>query len=137
MLIDDWLGSEVVVEYVGGRLLEEGTPTDIGAAKAGDEVPRKVKPGTFVLQDYDRFGVEVRTREASGPYLLPWGAILAMASAEGEPSQLRGERPEGSREAPFARASGGHGPVEQRPHAIRSGRREGRGGRVADYPPRR
>lgn len=99
MLIDSWLGNAVVVEYMGGQLLEESVLVRVGAGDATAEVPQKVKISTFILENYNQFGIEVRPQGTPEPYFLSWAAVLAIAGAEGEPSEPREERSQSSEEA--------------------------------------
>ena len=88
LLVEAWLGGTVLVEYVSGQRPEHGARRMIDTG--GDtmaEVPLMVKTARFVLENYNRFGIEVRTGEASEPQFLSWGAVLRIAGVEGEVSE--------------------------------------------------
>lgn len=83
-LVEAWLGSTVFVEYVGGQPLESGALRAISAEDSTAEAPQRVKTSFLVLENYNRYGIEVRFRDAPEPHFLPWGAVLRIASAEPE-----------------------------------------------------
>ena len=88
LLVEAWLGDTVLVEYMSGHRPENSARRGVEAG--GDtmaEAPLRVKPGWFVLENYKRFGIEVRPGEASEPQFLSWGAVLRIAGVEGEFSE--------------------------------------------------
>ena len=67
LLVEAWLGGTVLVEYVGSPLPETGTGGDTMA-----EAQPRVKTARFVLENCNRFGIEVRPTEDSKPQFLAW-----------------------------------------------------------------
>jgi hypothetical protein len=94
-------GSTVLVEYMGGQL-ENGAQRGIGAADTVAEAQLRVKTARFVLENYNRFGIEVRPNADSEPQFLSWGAVLRIAGTDQEAS----ENPEEERQE---RAGGADG----------------------------
>ena len=89
VLVEAWLGTTVFVEYVGGQPLEGEVLRRIAAENSTADTPQRVKTSFLVLENYNRYGIEVRFRGDAEPHFLPWGAVLRMAEAEGgtpEPS---------------------------------------------------
>ncbi|MDQ4043164.1 MAG: hypothetical protein M3118_05035 [Actinomycetota bacterium] len=88
LLVEVWLGGTVLVEYVGGQLPETGAGGDMMA-----EAQPRVKTARFVLENYNRFGIEVRPTEDSEPQFLAWGAVLRIAGTDQEtPEEDQRER---------------------------------------------
>lgn len=107
LLVETWLGNTVFVEYVGGQPLEGEVLRRIAAEDSTADTPQRVKTSFLVLENYNRYGIEVRFRGDAEPHFLPWGAILRMAEAEGA-------SPEGSEEAPSERTERMQGEVPPR-----------------------
>lgn len=87
LLVEAWLGGTVLVEYVGGQLPENGARRGTGAADTVAEAQPRVKTARFVLENYNRFGIEVRPNEDSEPQFLSWGAVLRIAGTDQEASE--------------------------------------------------
>src|ERR687893_2302144 len=88
LLVEAWLGGTVLVEYMGGQLPETGSRGDTMA-----EAQPRVKTARFVLENYNRFGIEVRPTEDSEPQFLSWGAVLRIAGTDQEtPEEDQRER---------------------------------------------
>jgi hypothetical protein len=100
--VEAWLGGTVLVEYMGGQLPENGSQRGIGAADTVAEAQLRVKTARFVLENYNRFGIEVRPNADSEPQFLSWGAVLRIAGTDQEAS----ENPEEERQE---RAGGADG----------------------------
>ena len=96
-LVDTWLGTTVMVEYVGGQSPEGDVQREIAAEDSMADTTQRVKASFLVLENYNQYGIEVRFRGDAEPHFLPWGAILRMAEAEERTS-------EGSEESPRERA---------------------------------
>jgi hypothetical protein len=96
LLVETWLGNTIFVEYLGGQHLEGEVLRRIAAEDSTADTPQRVKTSFLVLENYNRYGIEVRFRGDAEPHFLPWGAILRMSEAE------RGT-PEGFGEAPSER----------------------------------
>lgn len=98
LVVEAWLGNTVFVEYVGGEPLESDVLRRIAAEDSTADAPQRVKTSFLVLENYNRYGIEVRFRGDPEPHFLPWGAVLRMAGAEGdppeEPEEIVGEREE-------------------------------------------
>jgi hypothetical protein len=82
LLVNTWLGNTVFVEYVGGQPLEGEVLRRTAAEDSTVDTPQRVKTSFLVLENYNRYGIEVRFRGDAEPHFLPWGAILRMAEAE-------------------------------------------------------
>ena len=93
LLVETWLGNTVFVEYVGGEPLEGEVLRGIAAEDSTADSPQRVKTSFLVLENYNRYGIEVRFRGDAEPHFLPWGAILRMAEAEGGTVEGSGEAP--------------------------------------------
>jgi hypothetical protein len=87
LLVEAWLGGTVLVEYMGGQLPETGAGGDTMA-----EAQPRVKTARFVLENYNRFGIEVRPTEDSEPQFLAWGAVLRIAGTDQETPEDQRER---------------------------------------------
>ena len=98
VLVEAWLGTTVFVEYVGGQPLGGEVLRRIAAENSTADTPQRVKTSFLVLENYNRYGIEVRFRGDAEPHFLPWGAVLRMAEAEGATSESSGEAPSESKE---------------------------------------
>ncbi len=88
LLVEAWLGGTVLVEYMSGHRPENNARRGVEAG--GDtmaEAPLMVKTAWFVLENYNQFGIEVRSGEDSEPQFLSWGAVLRIAGTEEEVSE--------------------------------------------------
>ena len=81
-MVEEWLGSTVLVEYIGGQRLEDGVLRRIDTEDFMADAPQRVKTSMFVLENYNWFGIEVRSRGGSEPQFLPWSAVLKMAEVD-------------------------------------------------------
>src|SRR3989337_491165 len=95
LMVEAWLGGTVLVEYVGGQLPENGARRRTGAADTVAEAQPRVKTARFVLENYNRFGIEVRPNEDSEPQFLAWGAVLRIAGTDQETPEDQREREQG------------------------------------------
>jgi hypothetical protein len=84
LLVETWLGSTVLVEYVGGQPLEDDVLRRISTEDLTADAPQRVKTSLFVLENYNQFGIEVRSRRDSEPQFLPWSAVLKMVEPDRE-----------------------------------------------------
>ena len=107
LLVETWLGNTIFVEYVGGQPLEGDVLRRIAAEDSTADTSQRVKTSFLVLENYNRYGIEVRFRGYAEPHFLPWGAILRLAEVEGA-------SPEGSEEAPSERTERMQGEVPSR-----------------------
>jgi hypothetical protein len=98
LLVETWLGNTVFVEYVGGQPLESEVLRRIAAEDSTADTPQRVKTSFLVLENYNRYGIEVRFRGGAEPHFLPWGAVLRMAEAEGASLEGSEETPSKSTE---------------------------------------
>jgi exonuclease V gamma subunit len=87
LLVETWLGSTVLVEYIGGQRLEDDVLRRISTEDLTVDAPQRVKTSLFVLENYNPFGIEVRSRGDSEPQFLPWNAVLRMVETDRETSQ--------------------------------------------------
>jgi hypothetical protein len=108
LLVETWLGNTVFVEYVGGQPLEGEVLRRIATEDSTADTPQRVKTSFLVLENYNRYGIEVRFRRDPEPHFLPWGAILRIAEAERETPEGFGETPSEPTEPQ------GYGPLRDR-----------------------
>ena len=88
MRIETWLGNTVLVEHLGGLPPEED---DVSRKVVAEDLaayfPQRVKTSLLILENYNRFGIEVRFRGDSEPRFLSWAAVLRIAGIDQEASE--------------------------------------------------